>query len=1151
MTMHFNSLPHICGLLLCAAAVAAPLESHALSTDHFGRTAVLSEGHWVRVAVDQQGLYRLPASTLRSWGFSDPARVRIYGLGGTRLPDELTADNVPSDMAMVQHHLAADGTVVFYACGPGEWKQTTTGASSYYYDPNVYSSQAYYFITESDDEPRAIAAATTAPALPSDEDFTTTFDQYLHHEQELFSAGEAGPLLLGEAMHLTRERSFDFNFPAPAVEDATVGVRVSFVSHFTSGNPTLAISLPGTNAPSGAKSLTLCGTSGYTRGSETEVTSAGTLQNAGVTSQRVMLKLSGPSVDMAAVNSITLRYTRALTLPAAGYLEFDVVSRCVSLAVPDGASSVHVWDVTDPTDITAIQGADDSPAGTVSWRRPVQRHRSYAAWRDGATLPVPTYVETVENQNLHADDSPDMVILAPNEFLAQAQRMADFHATSADSLRVLVVDIQKVYNEFSAGRQDPAAIRNYMKMLYDRGLDGQGRPLRYLLLMARMTVDNRHLLSLFGNNPTIPGWAPRTLRSSLSDNEGYFTDDYFALLDDGACTTMRADKLRIAVGRVPAVNAGEARDIVDKQLEYARSSRHTAWRQRMLFLADDGNSGVHLTQSEKMIEGFEQTQGSPYLVRKVFLDAFTRQGGIYPEARDRMFHSLEEGVVWWNYIGHANTTGWTADGQLSYTDINSMYLRNLPFIYAATCEFLRLDASSISGAEIMYKERYGGCIGVISASRPVYIADNGPLSAAIGRAMAQRGADGRILPVGEIYRLGKNDIRNSKGELVSDDNRFRYMFVGDPALRLAVPDNAVVIDSINGIDADAEEPAVIAALSRARICGHIEGPDGTRLTGFNGTVTIDILDSEYTTTTTPEDGSDPENFEELGARVYIGSGTVTGGNFILEAPMPAELAQNYRPAAIGAYAYAADTNDDAAGIFRNFYLYGYDETVAPDTENPVIESMVLNHSSFRSGDTVNPSPMLIASISDNVGINLSSAGIGHQIGATLDGTRTFNDLSSYYTPNADGTPGGVINYPLEELTEGIHTLTLRVYDTSGNASRAEIEFWVAQGVAPRIYDIYSDANPASTVANFYLSHDQPDAMVDVTVTVYNLLGRPVWSGSTSGRSDMFLSVPVSWDLTDQAGRRVQRGIYLYRATISSHGGTTYETATRRIAVTAQ
>lgn len=193
--------------------------------------------------------------------------------------------------------------------------------------------------------------------------------------------------------------------------------------------------------------------------------------------------------------------------------------------------------------------------------------------------------------------------------------------------------------------------------------------------------------------------------------------------------------------------------------------------------------------------------------------------------------------------------------------------------------------------------------------------------------------------------------------------------------------------------------------------------------------------------------------------------------------------------------------------------------------------------------------MLIAAISDDTGINVSTAGIGRQMTALLDNKTSLDDLSFYYTPSADGSPAGVINYPLENLEAGAHTLSLRIWDTAGNPANAYIEFFVNPAEKPKIYDVYTDANPASTQANFYLSHDRPDAMINVEISVYDLLGRPLWSKSANGRSDMFLSMPVSWDLSDNSGRRVPRGIYLYRARISTDGQN-YETGSRKIAVTA-
>jgi hypothetical protein len=212
--------------------------------------------------------------------------------------------------------------------------------------------------------------------------------------------------------------------------------------------------------------------------------------------------------------------------------------------------------------------------------------------------------------------------------------------------------------------------------------------------------------------------------------------------------------------------------------------------------------------------------------------------------------------------------------------------------------------------------------------------------------------------------------------------------------------------------------------------------------------------------------------------------------------------------------------------------------------------MVLNHSNFKEGDKVNTEPMLIAQVSDNVGINLSTSGIGHQMTLLLDGKTSYNDVSLYYTPSTDGSASGTINYPLEELTAGEHTLRLRVWDVANNSASQTIQFTVANDVAPTIYDVYTDANPASTTANFYISHDRPDAMCTVTVSVYNLLGHLLWQSSATGLSDMFTSIPVTWDLCDTAGRRVNRGIYIYRASITTDG-TTYTTKSKKLAVTAQ
>jgi len=1144
---YISFLVRISGILLpiLLSAVMTP-GAAAFDTAVYAGSSRLAGGQWVKISVDRSGLFILPTATLRSWGFGDPEQVRVYGYGARRIGDVLDAASYVDDLPAVPAAVTPQG-VVFYAQGPGEWTETERG--HFRWTMNDYTSAAYYFVTSADDGDSPVPAfGRTGSRLADGASAVATFFDRRHHEVESVSPGEAGALLVGEDFRYTTSHSVRFDV-ADIADGGAAWLESSFIADCSTSASTLSFTC--NNQPIAANSsdrVQAIGSASYTHASESVARHDFNIARTDASTLEIGISMRQSGIVLKAwLNYLALNYERRLSMPSSGYLEFW--SDATALSLSGASGELEIWDVTDPAAPMIVDYA--MADGAARWKTSRRGWRSYVAWQPGATLPVPAGEGVVEAQNLHADESVDMVIFAPADYLRYAESIADIHRNSPDSLTVRVADVADVYNEFSSGAADVSGLRRYLKMLYDRGCAGMGRPLRYVLLLARMTFDNRHLTALRRSEgyPTIPAWMPRVPVASLSDNTGYCTDDFIAMLEDGAGADMGLDCLSVAVGRIPVVSADEARSVVEKLREYEAGARHSAWKNRLMFLADDGDDAVHVRQTERLLGGLAATEGNQHLVRKVYMDAYEKSGGKYPEARSLMFRYLDEGVVWWNFIGHANTTGWTGEGQLSYTDLNNLYLRHWPFIYAATCDFLRMDASNISGAEILFKERYGGAIGVISATRPVYISDNGLLSAAIGRAIGQRDAGGRFITPGEIYRRAKNDILSDDGERRSNLNRLRYVFMGDPALRLAIPDNVVRLDRIGDVDVNADNQPTLAALQRTTVSGSVLSPTGELLSDFEGVVTVDILDAEKSVTTLGHNDTPKEVFEDYGERVFTGSARVSGGRFTLDVAMPAEISQNFRPATMSMYAYSTVADEEAVGICSDFYVYGLDESAGQDTTAPVIETFVLNHESFNSGDVVNSTPMLIASVSDDTGINVSTAGIGHQMTAQLDGRTTFNDLTYYFTPSADGTPSGTINYPMDEITDGNHSLTLRIWDTAGNSASKTIDFFVDAARTPKIFDIYSDANPASTVANFYLSHDQPDRMVTVDLTVYDLMGRPLWNRKQSGRSDMFLTVPVSWDLTDSMGRRVQRGIYLYRASITADGEN-FDTGSRRIAVTA-
>ena len=1134
---HLSRIILLPQMALCAAAAAA------LPPSHYAQASRLASGQWVMVSVPSSGLYRLTPAQMRQWGFSRPDSVRVYGYGGARIPDELTAQNYIDDLPPVQLLRQSDGSIVFYGVGPESW--AATSSEFHHRESNIYTTAGYYFISDA-------PCGQPAPEIPAQgtagagDNPATWFVDHAQHELDAISPGEVGYVLVGESFKFQPTHKVTIATPG-AIAGETAWIEVCTVAQIFQ-NTSVGISLNGRTLESNSSdTFEATPNSSYVAASMSvarhEAEHTGEKAELSITFRGASAAL-GAWLDYAAI-----AYKRSLTLPAEGYLHFTTSSRSAVLSGPEAT----VLDVTNPRSISRLNTARTD--GGTSWCTDYHGSRDYAAFASAARLPQPTFVRRVANQNLHAHQSVDMVIFSVPETMAQARRLAAIHASSARPLTVQVVNVNDVYNEFASGSADVSALRKYLKMLYDRGAQSDTLPqLRYALLMGRATIDNRHLTSTFTGpsaHSTIPAWMGGSARIQFSDNDAFATDDFIAMLADGSGLRMGIDNLSVAVGRIPAQSAADAKNAVDKLEQYLLHSKSTGWKNQYVFLTDTGDDGIHARQSEDVIANMLGTPQSPAMAWRVYSDCYERTGGSRPAAREELYRLLDEGAIWWNYIGHANNHSMTKSGIVTFTDINNMYLSRVPILMAATCDFLRWDSSTISGGEILYNERYGGTIAVISATRPVYITDNGRLSRAMGQQMTRRDASGMLPRLGDIYRGAKNNILNDLGVHMSNTNRLRYVLMGDPAMPMLTPSNIVTLDSVDSQAVDDESQLTLRALGRPVLSGSVRDPKGNVITDFEGQVQVTIYDAEQSRATEDPDPKAVVVFDQQGSKIFAGVAKAKGGRFSIQAAMPAEIANNFRPATVNMYAHSAADSREAIGVCRQVYVYGYDEGQPVDTVPPVIESIVLNHSSFRSGDTVNESPMLIARVSDNVGLNLSTSGVGHQMSIALDRLDTSTDVSLYFTPDADTPGAGTINYPLEHLADGPHSLRLKVWDTAGNSTQSEIEFFVMTGVAPTIYSVYTDANPASAEANFYVTHNRPDQILQVEVTIYNLLGRPVWTGSAQGVSDMFTSAPVNWDLRDTAGRRVPRGIYLYSAKVTDTNGQQFDTAKQRIAVTAR
>lgn len=1099
----------------------------AFRPDTYTHSSKLAQGKWVKVSVAQSGIVRITPQELKRYGL-DPAKARVYGYGGSRLRDRMTQDNYLDDLPQVPSLINERG-ITFYACGPEKWSHNGTGWVG---STNPFTTVGYYFVGEGEGK--------TIPqeGLATDSrEYTSSFTERVFHEKDLISPAQSGHLLLGEDFRFTPSQSFKFSL-TDIVPSTEVWVNVNFSANVTSQSQ-LELTANG-QTTKGSDYVRANGDSdtyGNPVSAERKVSSSGENFTLGIN-----FKGSG-TVKSANLDNISINYTRQLKMsPASSQLRF--LSSSPALRLQGATSTTHVWDITDPLNVIELKTTADG-ADAVKWVSPYTGTREYVAFNEINSLPLPKYVSTVVNQNLHALPVPDMVIVTTKELSAHAEQIATLHAQSQDSLLVHVIEQSQIYNEFSSGTKDVAGIRKMLKMFYDRSAsDTTGHRLRYVLMMGRPTYDQRKLTKAAQSQKmeTLPIWAT-DLGTNYSTS--YSTDDYLAFLEDNSGELGGSDVMSIAVGRITPRSIGEADYYVRKLKAYMTNPASGQWRNQLMLLADDQDSGAHMEQTEDFAS---QVQGNcpDAFLNKVYVDEFDLVGGIYEKAKAKMFRLLENGTIWWNYVGHGSRETLSHEHQLSLTDLYSLYLKRPPVFYGATCTFGVWEQDEPGGTEALVMKESGGCIASICAVRPVYISQNGVLTALLGNHLFKRDAKGRFLPLGEI-------LRQTKNASMADANKRRFVLLGDPAMRIAMPHNRVLLEKVDSLEVTEENQVTIPARRLATFSGQVVDGLGNPMKDFNGSIDVSLFDAEYSTTTHGRQSADSPGkrvtFEQQGSRVFASADSVRNGRFSIRVAMPEEISDNFRPAAFNMYARANDGRE-AVGCNRLIYLFGHDDQASADSVAPVIDAFYLNHQSFQSGDAVNENPMVIASVSDNVAINLSSAGIGRLMTLTLDGNKTYSDLSEFYTPHSTG---GDIAYQLENISDGTHQLTLRVWDTCGNPAEKTIDFTVFKGQKPTIFDAYSDANPASIEANFFVSHNRPDAMLTVQVQVYSIGGRLEWEASQRGRADMFLSSPIKWDLKNQAGQRVSRGIYLYRVTVTDEENiddTSHApTITKRIAVT--
>jgi hypothetical protein len=1094
---------------------------------NFTDQSVLASGDWFRIRISETGLYKVTYAQLQEMGINvsglSSSDIRLFGNGGGMLPENNAGfryDDLQENAIAVNdggNGIFDPGDYfVFYGIGPDVWKYVPLHFR-YTHQKNIYSDYAYYYITTNRGPGKRVANIEQVNETP--DHISTTFNDFRYHHFDQLNLIKSGREWYGEIFDLITSYNFTFDFP---------NIKTDVQHHFLArvvAKSTISSSFQATVNNLEPLLITVSGTPDNPEG-----------QYARDATGEKKFSVSGDDI------SLNLKYNKS-TNNAVGWLDYfelnvtrnnvftggqmafrDVWANnygdVTEFRLSNAGSDVTIWDVTDRHNVRRVQ---TTFSGNMhSFTLPTPSIREFVAF-DGTGFLEAEFVDQIPNQNLHALSDVEYVIVAHPDFMEDAQRLADFHR-SYSRLETVVVTPQQIYNEFSSGAQDITAIKDFMRMLFERGQEGI-KP-RYLLLFGDASYDFKDITQ--NNTNFIPTYQSP---NSLHFINSYATDDYFGFLgpEEG---NSGSDLLDLGIGRFVVRTAEDAKMAVDKVIHYATSSKSLGnWRNAVTFVADDENQNAHLNQAEQLVQ-FIDTSYKNINIDKIFIDAYIQEsstgGQRYPSVNEAINRRIDKGTLIMNYTGHGGELGWAHERILEISDINSWTnYDKLTIFITATCEFARYDdPGRISAGEYVFLNPNGGGIALFTTARLTFGSSNLNLNRGIYKHAFVR-TDGDYYAMGDLIRLAKLESTIS----VNDK---KFLLIGDPALKMAYPQYSVETTFINQKESGAT-PDTLKALSQVTVTGRITDVAKNVVSDFNGVMHATVFDKESEVTTLGQDsGSFPETFHLRKNVLYNGKSQVVDGNFSFSFIVPKDIAYQYGFGKISYYAH--NDSIDATGHYENIIIGGFDHTASIDTKGPEIK-LFMNDELFVDGGITNENPVLLAKVYDESGINTVGNSIGHDIMAVLnDDLENPFILNDFYEADFSGFQQGTVRYPFSNLPAGKHELKFRIWDVFNNSSEATITFEVINQNSIVIDGLLNYPNPFRDETYFIFDHNKAGSILDVRIDIFDLSGRKVAELQQNNQSSSFKSNPIHWNGQSVNGHFLDAGIYVYRVMITDKNG---------------
>ncbi|MFT5801261.1 MAG: hypothetical protein ACI956_001068, partial [Nonlabens sp.] len=1111
-------------------------------------TSVLTDGDIYKIAVSQNGIHKITHAFLKDELGIDidninPAKVKLYGNGGGSLAEPIATerlDDLEENAIWISDgndgNFDASDFILFYAEGPNKW-MLNSDSSYLEHRANVYDTQNYYFLKiDGENGLRVGDASHSIGALGTTVHTTNAYTDLIRIGDDKYnllfespSSQGSGQQWFSDIFNPVRMRSYDAGIN-DIVSGSLAHLKIDFACR-ASSDTRFKATLSGQtfNSPN-AKSVRL---------SDSEsIYAKSTIVNTDLTinSTNLTIDIDYPSVgdgtNSGWLDDIELNLRRPLTLINQDVIFRDFQSTGFSSTkyqLSGAVNATEVWDITNSLHPNKITGTSFS-GNTLSFGANSTDLRTYVAFNSGSDFPNPVKIsEKLTNQNYHGISATDMVVIYHSEFQSAAERFAT-HRSDHDNISIELVDVEKLYNEFSGGSKDPTAIRDFARMLLNRS-----DQFKYILLFGDGSFDARNLNG--AGQDYVPVYETP---NGLDPINSFPSDDYFTLISDDDGNTIITGLMDVAIGRFPVRSITEANGVVDKIIRYDNSSGVLGdWRNRIVFIADDEDNNTHLKDSDEISEIVKEAH--PILnVDKIYFDAFqqvsTSGGARYPKVQETITREVFKGLLALSYMGHGGGRGWAQERVLTNSDIAGWDNKDkMPLLVTATCSFAGYDeASYTSAGEQVFLKNDGGAIALFTTTRAVYTNSNKALNKGVMEQLFVLSSSFRPT-MGEILRVSKNTGGSGPNPSASYlQNSRKFTMLGDPSQYLAIPSLNVTTTAINE-QPISTAPDTIRALQTVTISGTVTNGNGSVITDFNGIVYPTIFDKEVSISTLGQDSGSPiTSFNLQRNIIFKGRASVNNGLFSFTFVVPKDINYEFGKGKISYYAKQENSQVDARGFYDNIVIGGTDSNGIQDDQGPLVE-VYMNNEDFISGGITDSAPTLLVKLSDDHGINVVGNSIGHDLSAILDqNSQNTYILNDFYESEIDDYTKGTVSFPLLDIEEGLHKITVKAWDVANNSAEGFTEFLVTSGEDAALDHVLNYPNPFTTSTCFQFEHNMANQTLDVQVQIFTVSGKLAKTIVAQVDANGYrISDEIKWDGKDDYGDQLAKGVYLYKVKVNS------------------